>query len=102
VSQEPLLSPIIWTTIATGKAMDQHGVLDFWAVNPESGRMIQVSGVERKVEAVWDILGRFDRDVGVVGWLASWWMGVPIGLILAPLGLFHRDARRMLKESLAA
>jgi len=71
-SQQPLLSPIIWTTIATGKPMDQHGVLDFWAVDAETGRTKSISSIERKVEAVWDIVGRFDRKVGVVGWLASW------------------------------
>jgi len=36
----------------------------------------------------------------IVGWLASWWMGVPIGLILAPIGLFYRGPRRMLGEAL--
>jgi hypothetical protein len=38
----------------------------------------------------------------LVGWFASWWMGVPIGLVLAPVGLFFRDARRMLREVLRA
>jgi len=38
----------------------------------------------------------------LVGWWASWWMGVPIGMILAPVGLFHRTPRRMLAESLRA
>ena len=66
-SEQPLLSPIIWTTIATGKPMDQHGVLDFWAVDAETGRTKSISSIERKVEAVWDIVGRFDRKVGVVG-----------------------------------
>ncbi|MEN8150402.1 MAG: alkaline phosphatase family protein [Planctomycetota bacterium] len=71
-SEHPLLSPIIWTTIATGKSMDQHGILDFWAFNEKTGQMNSVSSVERKVEAVWDIAGRFGKKVGVVGWLATW------------------------------
>src|SRR6185503_9377083 len=29
VSTPPLVSPIIWTTIATGRPPDEHGVLDF-------------------------------------------------------------------------
>jgi hypothetical protein len=28
-SREPLLSPVIWTTIATGRTPQDHGVLDF-------------------------------------------------------------------------
>src|SRR5258706_16021431 len=36
-SQEPLLSPIVWTTIATGRKPEDHGILDFveiWADGP--------------------------------------------------------------------
>jgi predicted AlkP superfamily phosphohydrolase/phosphomutase len=28
-SREPLLSPILWTTIATGRKAQDHGILDF-------------------------------------------------------------------------
>ena len=37
-SAEPLLSPVIWTTIATGKTPDQHQIGHFVAVNPSTGR----------------------------------------------------------------
>src|SRR5205807_3366854 len=30
-SREPLLSPVVWTTIATGRKGQDHGVLDFVA-----------------------------------------------------------------------
>ena len=33
-SSKPLLSPIIWTTIATGKPPDAHGIGHFVATNP--------------------------------------------------------------------
>ena len=33
-SSPPLLSPVIWTTIATGKTPDQHGIGHFVAVSP--------------------------------------------------------------------
>jgi len=36
----------------------------------------------------------------IVGFLASWWMGIPIGLLVGAAGFFHRDYRRMFKVSL--
>jgi len=36
----------------------------------------------------------------MVGFLASWWMGIPIGLLVGVAGFIHRGARRMLRVSL--
>ncbi len=35
-SSRPLLSPVIWTTIATGKTPDQHRIGHFLAAEPET------------------------------------------------------------------
>jgi hypothetical protein len=37
-----------------------------------------------------------------VGFRAAWWTGIPVGLILAPLGLIHYDAKTQLRVSLQA
>jgi hypothetical protein len=36
----------------------------------------------------------------IVGFLASWWMGIPIGLLVGAAGFIHRGAPRMLRVSL--
>ena len=36
-SSEPMLSPILWTTIATGKSPAEHGITHFVATNPKTG-----------------------------------------------------------------
>jgi hypothetical protein len=36
-SEEPMLSPLLWTTMATGRYPEDHGVLDFTVVDPVSG-----------------------------------------------------------------
>jgi hypothetical protein len=36
----------------------------------------------------------------IVGFLASWWMGIPIGLLVGAAGFIHRGYRRMLGVSL--
>jgi len=38
----------------------------------------------------------------LVGLRASWWMGIPIGLLVGLCGLIHEDARRMFRVSLQA
>jgi hypothetical protein len=40
--------------------------------------------------------------VSIVGFLASWWMGIPIGLLVGGMGFIHSGHRRMLKISLLA
>jgi len=33
----------------------------------------------------------------IVGFLASWWMGIPIGLLVGAAGFIHRNAREMFR-----
>ncbi|MBU1700655.1 MAG: alkaline phosphatase family protein [Candidatus Eisenbacteria bacterium] len=71
-SFDPLLSPIIWTTMATGKGPDQHEILDFTMPDPITGDPIPVVSCQRKSKAFWDILTDKKIDVGVVAWWATW------------------------------
>lgn len=71
-SSRPILSPIIWTTIATGKPPDQHGIGHFVATNPQTGKQLPVTSRMRKVKALWNILSDAGRSVAVVGWWATW------------------------------
>lgn len=69
-SVEPLLSPIIWTSIATGRRPQDHGVFDFVEANPE-GNPIPITSNRRKVPALWNIAGEFGKTSGFIGWYAS-------------------------------
>ncbi|MGH9464018.1 MAG: alkaline phosphatase family protein, partial [Thermoanaerobaculia bacterium] len=71
-SFEPMLSPILWTTIATGKTPDQHGIGHFVAVDPRSGESLPVTSDLRRVKALWNLFSERDREVAVVGWWATW------------------------------
>jgi tetratricopeptide (TPR) repeat protein len=70
-SEEPMLSPLLWTTMATGRLPEQHGILNFTVVDPETGERAPVSRLQRKVDAFWNMLGDYDRSVSIVGWLAT-------------------------------
>lgn len=69
--EPPLLSPIIWTTIATGRRPEDHGVLDFMVDLPGGGQA-PVSGGARRAKALWEILSDANRPVLVAGWWATW------------------------------
>jgi predicted AlkP superfamily phosphohydrolase/phosphomutase/tetratricopeptide (TPR) repeat protein len=67
----PVLSPVVWTTVATGVGPDVHRVLDFQEVDPKSGAKLPISGLSRAVPAVWNLASAAGKKVGVVGWWAS-------------------------------
>lgn len=72
VSHQPLLSPLIWTTIATGRRPEIHGVLDFVATDPATGQDTPVTNRFRQVHAIWNILSYLQRRVDVVNWWATY------------------------------
>ncbi len=78
MSEPPLVSPRIWTTIATGKTADKHGIRDF--VN-ESG--VPVNATMRTAAPVWDIVSSFGLPVGVVGWYVTWPVDEANGFLLS-------------------
>ncbi|HEY1252807.1 MAG TPA: alkaline phosphatase family protein [Thermoanaerobaculia bacterium] len=67
----PILSPIVWTTIATGVSPDVHRVLDFQEVDPASGQKLPISGRSRAVPAIWNVASASGVTTGVVGWWAT-------------------------------
>ncbi|KAB2963300.1 MAG: hypothetical protein F9K16_06930, partial [Thermoanaerobaculia bacterium] len=71
-SFEPMLSPILWTTIATGRTPDAHGIGHFVALDPATGQSLPVTSDLRRVRALWEILSENARTTAVVGWWATW------------------------------
>jgi predicted AlkP superfamily phosphohydrolase/phosphomutase/Tfp pilus assembly protein PilF len=65
---QPTVSPMIWTTVATGLTPDRHGVIDF----TEHAQKTPVDAFSRRVPAVWDIADAFGRPALVAGWWTSW------------------------------
>lgn len=66
----PQISPVIWTTMATGHFGRNHGILDF--VFPYTpGPKTPVESTQRQVPAIWNIASQHGRSVGVVGYFSS-------------------------------
>jgi predicted AlkP superfamily phosphohydrolase/phosphomutase/Tfp pilus assembly protein PilF len=89
LSSQPLLSPIIWTTIATGKPPNEHGIAHFVAQNVQTGEQLPVTSQMRRVKALWNILSDHDRRVAVVGWWATWPAETVNGTIVSDHTAYH-------------
>jgi predicted AlkP superfamily phosphohydrolase/phosphomutase/tetratricopeptide (TPR) repeat protein len=68
---EPQLSPMLWTSIATGKMAYHHGVPGFTEVDPATGRVVPVSAATRTCRTLWEILGEQGLRSHVVSWFAT-------------------------------
>ncbi len=70
-TMEPQLSPMLWSSIATGKRAWQHGIHGFTEVDPASGCVVPVAYASRRCKTVWEILGERGLRSHVVGWFAT-------------------------------
>lgn len=66
----PTKSPVIWTSIGTGKTMLKHGVLD-WNYVENNNINIPYSVDDIRVKFLWEILGDFQHKVGVINWFCT-------------------------------
>jgi hypothetical protein len=72
-SHFPLSSPRIWTSIATGKLPENHGILGF-ARPDEAGVQRLFQSADRTSHALWNIVSDAGLTVGVV----NWWNTYPL------------------------
>lgn len=68
---DPPLSPILWTSIATGMRADKHGITGFVEPLADESGMRPVTSTSRKVKAIWNILNQNDYKSNVVAWWPS-------------------------------
>ena len=66
----PVLSPMLWTSIATGKRPFKHGIHGFAEPDPAGGARA-ISNLGRSTKAVWSILKQNGLRSNVIGWWPS-------------------------------
>ena len=71
-SSVPTLSPLLWTTVATGKTPDRHGINDFLVADPRTGRQVPINSTFRKTKAIWNILTEAGLNSDIIAWWATW------------------------------
>jgi hypothetical protein len=89
-SHMPLISPRIWTSIATGKSPQHHGILGFAREGADGEQRLYQSS-DRKVPALWNIVSDAGRSVAVV----NWWATYPLEKVRGVLVSDHLLAREL-------
>ncbi len=82
-SGEPIQSPQMWTSIATGVVPERHGITGFVAELPGSDNEVPVTNNMRRVKAFWNVLTDEGVSVGIVGWWPSWPVDEVKGFMIA-------------------
>ena len=67
----PPLSPMLWTSIATGKRPYKHGIYGFSEPTPDGQGIRPVSNLSRKTRALWNIFHTQGMKSNVIGWWPS-------------------------------
>lgn len=69
----PTKSGVLWTSVATGKQMMKHGMID-WTYVKNSGVEVPFEDTRRLVKTYWEILGERGITTGTINW---WWTYPP-------------------------
>ena len=88
-SVEPLLSPLVWTSIVTGRRPQDHGVFDFVEITP-GGEPTPITSTRRRVPALWNLAGTYGRSSGFIGWYASYPAEDVKGFMVSDRVAFHQ------------
>lgn len=67
---KPTISSVVWTSIATGKTMVKHGVVDWTYIN-KNNIEVPYRGSERRAKTFWNILSETGWKVGVINWFIT-------------------------------
>ncbi|HET7292275.1 MAG TPA: alkaline phosphatase family protein [Vicinamibacteria bacterium] len=68
LSVKPTLSPVVWTTIASGHGPRDHGIWDF-----VDAQKHLVNSTQVRTKRIWELLSeRSPATLGVVGWFVTW------------------------------
>jgi hypothetical protein len=73
-------SPALWTSVATGKTVEKHGILDF--AKPQKP-IVFYESVDRRTKAFWNILSEKGRRVDTLGWFVTYPVEPILGVMVA-------------------
>ena len=68
---DPPLSPMLWTSIATGKRPFNHGIHGFSEPTPDGKGIQPITNTRRSCKAIWNILNQCGKKTNVVAWWPS-------------------------------
>jgi predicted AlkP superfamily pyrophosphatase or phosphodiesterase len=104
-SMQPTFSAVIWTSIATGKTPEKHGIRHFVYEESVNGKKVfrYFTSGHRRTKAMWNILS----ERGLINHTIGWWMTYPAepvkGILVTQTnttGVLHNPQNALWKGSL--
>ena len=86
-SKAPLVSPAVWTTIATGVFRKRHGILRFFSPSRDL-----FASTDRKVPALWNVASQAGLRSAVIGWWATYPAETINGAVISERALKIRES----------
>ena len=71
-SLDGLISPIIWTSVVTGKNLDKHNIRAWSLFDERLNKETPYRSYHRRTKAIWNILSENGKRVGIFNWLITW------------------------------
>jgi predicted AlkP superfamily phosphohydrolase/phosphomutase len=68
---DPTLSAVVWTSIATGKSMIKHGIVDWTYVNKQKIE-VPYSSSEKRVPSIWEMMDEHGLRSVVLNWFVTY------------------------------
>ena len=90
ISEKPMRSPALWTTVATGHNRSVHRIFDFvtgswfWPKKERNIKQRLVTSDMRAAPAIWNMTSKVQKKNLVVGWLNTWPAEKINGVMVAP------------------
>jgi len=78
----PTLSEVVWTSIATGKTMQKHGIVEQVYIDSQQ-RQVPYSNAEKKAPAIWEIFSDFKKKSLVLNWLVTYPPDPVLGVVVS-------------------
>jgi arylsulfatase A-like enzyme len=70
-SFRPTKSGVLWTSVATGKSMLKHGVVD-WTYVDQAGLQVPYADSGKRVRSYWEMLSERGISTGTINWWVSY------------------------------
>jgi predicted AlkP superfamily phosphohydrolase/phosphomutase len=93
------VSPALWTSVATGKVVEKHGIADFLKRQQPP---VFFTSRDRKTKAFWNIVSDRGVTVDVVGWFLTYPVEPILGTMVAQSNTPRRSRQGVLKGGLWA
>ncbi|MEC9466133.1 MAG: alkaline phosphatase family protein [Myxococcota bacterium] len=103
MSEKPMRSPALWTTIATGQPRATHRIFDFvtgswyWPKAERHKKQRLVTSDMRASPAIWNMASEASKKSVVVGWLNTWPAEEVNGVMIAPYVALGRKKQTSIK-----